>query len=183
MRAVSDPQPYTTARRRTGLWLVLIISVLSVLAVAPALPAGWRGLSHLTSIGDGGQGELGTVTVTACRRGTLPASWTCSGHFQVNDPMAEPYPDVDGVAVQNDARFHSTGTRLDVTKALDSTHAYRWGGGRQLQTVLLWLGVLACGTAVGLAVRDLRRRRGGLPAPLAAVGVGVLLLLAAHPLW
>ncbi len=161
-----------------GFRLVALLAVLAVLAAVPAMPAFWRGATHLRTIGNGGSERGGIVTVEQCSR-QLAVTWVCTGRYQVNDPLAQPYPDVDGVTVVNDTRHHPAGMQLGATLPAGSHDAYLWGGTQQFRTLAFWLGVLLCAAA---ALLTLRRRRHRQVAAGVLVG-GIVLLLAAHPYW
>jgi len=159
--------------------LAALLALLTVLLVVPAMPAFWRGLTNFTAIGSSaGSGFAGIVTVEHCSRDFV-VTWVCTGRYQVNDYMARPYPDVDGVTVVNDTRHHAAGTKLGATLPTDSHRGLLWGGVQQLRTVAFWLGVMLVVTAGVLALR----RRPRLPVTGGLLAGGVVLLLATNPYW
>src|SRR5690348_2152157 len=94
--------PQQRRRRPVGL-VVSAVAALVLLAMAPYLPAGWRALAAYDLVGVDTTGARGFVTVQTCQRAELPWAWTCSGAFEPDDPMAQPYPLTPGVALADDA--------------------------------------------------------------------------------
>ena len=179
-RMFDSRAPETTdhsTRRPLGL-SVAAAAVLVLLVLIPYLPAGWRALQAFDRVGVGTTGLLGVVNIERCQRAALPWAWSCSGTFQVNDPMAEPYPPSPGVVLRDDSSFHATGTAVDSTIAVGSRDAYRWGGIAQARTLLLWGGVALAFAALVLGVS--RRSRAKLAT--AALTVSILLLAVARPI-
>jgi hypothetical protein len=151
------PAPGDRSAPSRRYWVVvLVVAVAALVVVVPLLPAAWQSVTHfnlICDIGDVGQAdEHGTVRVQSCRRDALFFTWTCRGRFEVNDPMAEPYPGMDDVAVVNDAQPHPQGALVDAAKELTSHDGYLWGGAEQIRTVALWAWVLLCLVCVAGAV-------------------------------
>ena len=92
--------------------------------------------------------------------------------------MAEPYPPTPGVVLQDDSSFHATGTAVDLTIAVGSHSAYRWGGLAQARTLFLWGGVALVLAALVLGLS--RRFRAKLAT--ATLALSLVALLVARPL-
>ena len=130
-----------------------------VAGVGPSFSAHWASITHFDKIGDQGGGELGYVTVARCERGSLIGDWSCSGTFQVNDPMADPYPPTPDVRVVNDFRWHRPGTTIGATIWPDSHVGYSWGTTVQLQALEYFAGALACLAVLVVSATVVARRR------------------------
>ena len=124
--------------------LQVALAAALLLARARAFSAHWVSITHFDKIGDQEGGELGYVTLARCARGSLIGDWSCSGTFQVNDGMAEPYEPTPDVRVANDFRWHRPGTTIGATIWPGTHVGYRWGLTVQLQTLEYWAGALAC---------------------------------------
>jgi hypothetical protein len=161
------PQAVTTRRGRLGevlrkpsmSLLKVVVAAALLLASGPSLSAHWVSVTHFDKIGDQGGGELGYVTVARCTRGSLIRDWSCSGTFQVNDGMAEPYQPTPDVRVANDFRWHRPGTTIGATISPGSHVGYRWGTTVQLQTLEYWAGALLCLALLVVSATVAARRR------------------------
>ncbi len=139
--------------------LQVALAVVLLLTSAPSLSAHWVSITHFDKIGDQGGGELGYVTVARCARGSLIGDWSCSGTFQVNDGMAEPYPPTPDVRVVNDFRWHRPGTTIGATIWPGSRVGYLWGTTVQLQALEYFGGALACLAVLVASATVVARRR------------------------
>lgn len=161
------PQAVTTPPGRLGrvfrkpsMSLVqVVVAAALLLASGPSFSAHWASITHFDKIGDQGGGELGYVTVARCERGSLIGDWSCSGTFQVNDPMADPYPPTPDVRVVNDFRWHRPGTTIGATIWPDSHVGYSWGTTVQLQALEYFAGALACLAVLVVSATVVARRR------------------------
>lgn len=115
-------------------------------------------------------------TLDLPRRHSLLVNWTCTGAFNVNDPMAEPYAPTSGVRVGNDWRWHRAGSRLDAVMPVNGHVAYRWGGRVQAEVVLYWIGVLLVVAGLVVATVGLARRGAAKVATWIALVAGTLLI-------
>lgn len=168
--------------------LQVALAAALLLASAPSLPAQWASISHFSQISDQGSGELGYVTVARCVHGSLIRAWSCSGTFQVNDGMAEPYQPTPDVRVANDFRWHRPGATIGATISPGSHVGYRWGATVQIQTLAYWAGGLVClGVLVASAGVVVRRRQSAavawvILATWTTLPVGFLLIAASASL-
>jgi hypothetical protein len=91
--------------------MIVVFALAALCMAVPAVPATWASLAAPASVVERAGDGSGTVTVTHCSRGLLPANWHCRGTFAYADPMAQSPIVTANVVLVNDQRHYDRGRR------------------------------------------------------------------------